>query len=130
MRLLPRIFAFFLIATIVACSSPSREELASLAAKGFYEHLIRGEYESFLEGVYGSDSLPDDYKAELLDNYRMYMHRIQQYHNGIREVRISNAKADSSLHYMNVFLVLCFGDSVNEEVLVPMVEHQGSWRMK
>ncbi len=130
MKNLLRIVALALFMTIVACSNPSREELASLAAKGFYEHLIRGEYESFLQGVNGSDSLPDDYKSQLLDNYRMYMNRMQLQHNGVRDIRISNAKTDSTLNYTNVFLVLCFGDSVNEEIVVPMVEHQGSWRMK
>jgi hypothetical protein len=34
------------------------------------------------------------------------------------------------LQYTNVFLVLCFGDSVNEEIVVPMVERNGNWRMK
>jgi hypothetical protein len=26
--------------------------------------------------------------------------------------------------------VLCFGDSTNEEIAVPMVERNGAWRMK
>jgi hypothetical protein len=54
----------------------------------------------------------------------------QKNHRGIREVRISNAKTDSLEKYTSVFLVLCFGDSTNEEVVVPMVEQQGRWRMK
>ena len=29
---------------IISCSGVSSEELASLAAKGYYEHLIHGEY--------------------------------------------------------------------------------------
>ena len=50
--------------------------------------------------------------------------------HGILDIRVSNAKTDTTLNYTNVFLVLCFGDSVNEEIVVPMVERNGSWRMK
>ena len=30
----------------------------------------------------------------------------------------------------NAFLMLCFGDSTIEEVVVPMVKHEGKWLMK
>jgi hypothetical protein len=45
-------------------------------------------------------------------------------------VRVSNAKTDTIQKYTNVFLVLCYGDSTNEEIVVPMVEREGRWRMK
>mgnify|MGYP006988846195 CR=1 FL=1 len=115
---------------LVACSGPSAEELASLAAKGYYEHLLKGEYDSFLEGMNGLDSIPDDYREQLLAGYKQFMHQQEQAHRGIREVRIVNAKTDTIQKYTSVFLVLCFGDSTNEEVVVPMVEHEGRWRMK
>ena len=51
-------------------------------------------------------------------------------HHGILDIRISNVTTDTVLNYTNVFLVLCYGDSVNEEIVVPMVERNGSWRMK
>ena len=114
-----------------ACSSPTREELASLAAKGYYDHLIRGEYEQFLEG---KELLPtsDDanFRSQLLENYRRFMSAQQTAHGGIREVRIVRAKTDSLQSYTNVFLTLCFGDSTNEEIVVPMVEKEGRWRMR
>ena len=114
---------------LLSCSQPTPEELASLAAKGYYDHLIHGEYEQFLEGV----DMPDDqesYRSQLLDNYRQFMAAQQSSHNGIREVRIVRAKTDSLQHYTNVFLTLCFGDSTNEEIVVPMVENGGRWRMR
>ena len=34
-----------------ACGNgPSKEELAGLAAKGYYQHLVAGEYKQFVEG--------------------------------------------------------------------------------
>ena len=128
MRSLPFVFSFMLL--LAACSSPSPEELASLAAKGYYDHLLAGEYALFLEGKNGADSLPDDYREQLLTAYKQFMATQQKNHHGIRDVRISNAKTDTLQKYTNVFLVLCFGDSTNEEIVVPMVEQRGKWRMK
>ena len=116
---------------VTACGSPSKEELASLAAKGYYDHLIHGEYEQFYEGMDQREFTSQaDYRSQMLDNLRQFMARQEQEHRGILEVRVSNAVTDTTQQLTNVFLVLCFGDSTNEEVVVPMVERQGAWRMK
>ena len=124
------LFTFLLFALLFACSVASREEMASIAAKGYYTHLVNGEYEAFLEGKDGADSLPDGYREQLLTSYRQFMAQQNRDHHGILDIRVSNAVTDTALQYTNVFLVLCFGDSVNEEIVVPMVERNGSWRMK
>lgn len=128
MRKLPLIL---LIVMLAACGNASKEELASLAAKGYYDHLIRGEYEQFLEGVDQHERMADDdYRSQLLDCYEQFMAQQTTAHRGILEVRVSNAKTDTIQKITNVFLVLCYGDSTNEEIVVPMVERNGSWRMK
>ena len=115
---------------VVSCSSMTPEEMASLAAKGYYDHLIRGEYEQFLEGKAGSDSLPDGYREQLLTSYKQFMALQNKAHHGIHEVRISRASTDTVQHLTSVFLVLCYGDSVNEEIVVPMVQQDRGWRMR
>ena len=115
---------------IINCSSPTPEELAALAAEGYYRHLMAGEYEQFLEGRAGADSIPDDYREQLLAGYRQFMAQQERAHRGIRDVRVSSAKSDSLTGYTNVMLILCFGDSIDEEIVVPMVEYNGFWRMK
>ena len=126
-----------LLAVLTACGSATKEELASLAAKGYYDHLIHGEYEQFYEGM-DQRTLPDGttlsdeavYRSQMLDNLRQFMARQAQEHRGVLEVRVSNATTDTVQQLTNVFLVLCFADSTNEEIVVPMVERQGAWRMK
>ena len=126
-----------LVAALAACGSATKEELASLAAKGYYDHLIHGEYEQFYEGM-DQRTLPDGttlsdeaaYRSQMLDNLRQFMARQAQEHRGVLEVRVSNATTDTVQQLTNVFLVLCFADSTNEEIVVPMVERHGSWRMK
>ena len=119
-----------LLLFLCACSSTTPEEMASLAAKGYYEHLIQGEYEHFLAGKAGADSLPKDYREQLVMGYKQFMAQQEKSHHGIQDIRIVGAKADTLLQCMNVFLVFCYGDSTNEQVAVPMVEHHGAWRMK
>ena len=126
-----------LLAVLTACGSATKEELASLAAKGYYDHLIHGEYEQFYEGLdhrtlSDGTTLSTDsaYRSQMLDNLRQFMAQQEQAHRGVLEVRVSNATTDTVQQLTNVFLVLCFADSTNEEVVVPMVERHGAWRMK
>ena len=115
---------------LAACSQLSREQQAALAAEGFYSHLVAGEYELFLEGKAGADSLPGSYREQLLEGYQQFMDKQQRAHGGIREVRVSNARKDTLTDYTTVLLLLCYGDSTQEEIVVPMVERNGRWRMK
>ena len=134
---LGRLVLLVLLVLLASCSSPTSEELASLAAKGYYDHLIHGEYEQFYEGL-DQRTLPDGttlstdsaYRSQMLDNLRQFLAQQEQAHRGVLEVRVSNATTDTVQQLTNVFLVLCFADSTNEEVVVPMVERNGAWRMK
>lgn len=113
-----------------SCNSPTKEELASLAAKGYYQHLIEGDFDHFLEGRVMADSLPDDYRSQLIDGYSQFLAQQVKARGGINEVRISRAYTDSTQQYTSVLLMLCYGDSTTEEVVVPMTERNGRWMMK
>lgn len=115
----------------MSCGNPTAEEMTSLAAKGYYEHLIHGEYEQFLQGKAGLNKhSEEEYWNQLRDNCHQFVHQQEQAHRGIHEVRVVNAKTDTLQKYTNVFLMLCFGDSTNEEIVVPMVECDGRWYMR
>ena len=114
-----------------ACGNgPSKEELAGLAAKGYYQHLVAGEYEQFVEGRFMADSLPADYRSQLIEGYKQFVAQQMEARKGIQEVSVSRAYTDSLAGYTNVLLMLCYGDSTTEEVVVPMVERDGRWMMK
>lgn len=130
MRKLVYLVLLVSLAQWAACSSPTREKLASLAAKGYYQHLIEGDFDHFLEGRVMADSLPDDYRSQLIDGYSQFLAQQVKARGGINEVRISRAYTDTTQQYTSVLLMLCYGDSTSEEVIVPMVEHNGRWMMK
>ena len=130
MKKLVYLVLLVLLVSFAACSGPTREELASLAAKGYYQHLIEGDYAHFVEGRLMADSLPADYRSQLIDGYSQFIAQQQKARGGINEVRISRAFTDSTQQYTSVMLMLCYGDSTTEEVVVPMVERNGRWMMK
>ena len=116
---------------LVGCSAElTAEQQASQAAKMYYDHLVAGRYEQFLEGRVGTDSLPADYREQLLAACEQFMAQQAKAHQGISNVRISNARKDTLTDYVSVFLLLCYADSAEEEIVVPMVEHNGQWCMR
>ena len=123
--------ASFLIA-LSSCSGSTPEQAAAEAAKSYYDLLREGYYEGFLEGKAGVDSLPVPYCEQLLKVGQQYMADLVRKHKGISEVRISDnvGRTDTSLHLTHAFLLLCYGDSTQEEITVPMVEVGGVWKMK
>ncbi len=116
-----------------ACSSQGTpEEEAAKAAQSYYMLLADSMPEAFLNARVGADRLPEIYRAQMQKVYEQYICEVNAKHGGIREVRISNnvARHDSAQHLTYAFLMLCFGDSTQEEVMVPMVEVDGKWLMK
>lgn len=129
MRKLLILFAACCLAA--ACTKkPQPEEIVAQTAKTYYERLLQGKYEEFVDGRFQPDSIPAGYREQLIANARMFVGQQQDEHRGIKQIRVANAKADTARHTANVFLVFAYGDSTNEEVVVPMVEHHGVWYMR
>ena len=125
---------YILVATfmMVACTSATAEEKAAEAAKDYYDRLVEGYPEGFLEGKAGIGHQPADYGEQLLAAYQKYLEDVKKKHGGIREVMISPqvGRSDTTLHVTYAFLLLCYGDSTKEEITVPMVQVGDEWRMK
>ena len=81
-------------------------QLAAIAAKGYYDELLQGKYEEFVDATYRRDSIPAVYREQLIANAKMYIGQQNVEHQGIKEVTIANAKADTARRTAQVFLVL------------------------
>ncbi|MBQ2208508.1 MAG: hypothetical protein II404_00910 [Prevotella sp.] len=129
------LFILAIFAVCCACSGDSRERQAAIAAQQYFNHLTEGDAVRFLEGKIGIDSLPADYCEQLLKAIEQYRDDMQQKHGGLVNVLISDntdQKSDTAKANPEVlaYLILCFGDSTQEEIVVPMVEADGQWLMK
>ncbi len=126
-----KLFYSFLALLAVACASePDAGEVAAQAAKVYYEQLLAGKYEHWVDGFYRPDSIPASYRRQLIDNAKMFVGQQKEERRGILDVRVVNGVADTAKHSANVFLLFAFGDSTSEEVVVPMVQHRGVWYMR
>lgn len=109
-------------------------------AQKYYEHLANGDYNSFVDGTVNSqDTLPVNYREQLVLNAKMYMERMQNEHQGIKSVKAIRAQVDTIKAHNSdeiesitarAFLSLGFVDSTKEEILVPMVLKNDVWYLR
>ena len=105
-------------------------ETARQTAENSYQALLDGHYDQFLANRAGGDSLPESYREQLITTYKQFAATQQEQHGGIRSFNVSNARIDSTQQIIQVFLMLNYADSTREEIVIPMVEHNGVWKMK
>lgn len=110
--------------------TPDPGYFAGIAAKGYYDLLLEGKYEQYVVGFNQPGRIPRGYHEQLLLNARMFVEQQQEEHKGMQKVNILHAKADTARHVADVFLQMVYGDSTKEQVVVPMVEVRGEWKMR
>lgn len=118
------------VVIISSCSGKQEEDKAANAAKDYYEMLIAGKYDKFVSGSINTDNIPKGYRAQLVTNAKQFVSVQKDERGGIREVRIVNSSYNKKKNSADVLLVLCYKDSANEEIVVPMVKKNGKWMMR
>ena len=133
-RLSPFICAVCLLLLLACSAAPSPDEAALAAAKesvqASYEQLLAGHYDEFLEGRSGTSEMPERYREQLRTSCKQFMAQQESLHRGIRSFSVSDARIDSAQKLIQVFLILNYGDSTQEEIVVPVVRQDGAWKMK
>lgn len=124
-----RALGLLFLLLLVSCGSTTPEQQAAESAKACYDFLIEDDAVRFLECKAGADTLSADYGEQLLTAVRQYQHDIKQKHGGLREVRIADDQSAFNT-YQQSTLILCYTDSTQEAIAVPMVERDGRWLMK
>ena len=126
-----RILLLLMVIRLVACGgAESPEEAAMKAAEEYYNGLKDGDYEAFLAGRADMEGMPASFNEQLLVVYKQFVRQQEEAHVGITSFTASRAQMDSALQMMQVFLMVNYADSTQEEIVVPMVERQGEWKMK
>ncbi len=125
-------FLLVVMASVVmaGCAGESTTEKVAATAKHYYDCLLDGRYDDYVAGIDGTDSIPGSYREQLRDNAKMFLARQRQLHGGIVSFAISDAAVDEDSHMANVFLVVNYADSVSEQIVVPLVERGGAWKMR
>ena len=115
---------------LMGCAKASREEMAMNTVLESYEALLAGDYETFLNGRAYMDSIPESYREQLVVSYKQFVRQQEAAHQGIVSFVPTHVEEDSLLQVMQVFMMVNYADSTHEEIVVPMVEVNGTWLMK
>lgn len=126
-------FITMIIAALVmaSCGKEKKADTAAADAAGmYYNKLIDGDYESFVAGMYFSDSIPAGYREQLVSNAKMFMYEQGKAHGGVDTAFALRQQRDSAATTAEVFMSIVFNDSSREEIVVPMIEENGFWFMR
>ena len=111
-------------------SDVSPDELAARAAKLYYENLLHGKCEAYVDGFYRPDSIPESYREQLIVSAKQYVGQMKKDHQGLVSVETAGARVDTAKHVGEAYLLLGFGDKTKEEIVVPLVLHNGNWMLR
>lgn len=116
---------------LAACSSKEQApHPAAIAAQDYYDKLKSGDYAGYVAGLAGADSIPEQYRKQLLVNAKQFLAQQKKEHKGVDVINIVSAQDDTLAHCTNVFLEVQFADSLREEIVVAMVKQGSKWLMK
>lgn len=125
---------FFLLSvmSLFSCKekTPDPGYYAGIAAKGYYDMLLEGRYDEFVEGQNMPHRIPEGYRQQLVLNAKMFVELQKNEHRGMKAFQILDAKADTVHHLADVYLSVTYGDSTKEQIVVPMVEVEKKWKMR
>lgn len=124
-----------MLVAMVAIAGCSKREVngnmaAATFAKGYYERLIEGNYEGYVDALNYPDSIPSGYRQQLVLNARLFTEKQKSLHGGWVAVDIAGCDVDSLSSTAQAVLYLCYADSSREKVVVPMVERSGRWYIR
>ncbi|KJJ86132.1 hypothetical protein M573_175001 [Prevotella intermedia ZT] len=66
----------------------------------------------------------------MLENFKAFAKRQDKQRKGIKKVSIRSVKFFAKDSTASAFLLLHYGDSTTEEVVVPMLKRRGLWYMR
>ena len=125
---------FFLLSvmSLFSCKekTPDPGYYAGIAAKGYYDMLLEGRYDEFVEGQNMPHRIPEGYRQQLVLNAKMFVEQQKNEHRGMKAFQIPDAKADTVHHLADVYLSVTYGVSTKEQIVVPMVEVEKKWKMR
>lgn len=119
---------------LVACGEKKKNvdqgKLAAKAAKHYYEQLLKGDYEAFLNNENRTNNLPDNYRKQLLLNLKQFVAQQDSVHHGIDSITLGASHFSAKDNTASVFLLFYYGDKTTEQVVVPMVKEHGKWILR
>lgn len=128
-RFLPLLF---LLPLLAGCGQEEADPnaVAGQAARTYYEYLVKGNCEAWVDGFYQPDSLPGSYRSQLVDAAKMLVAQQKEERGGMKSVDLVSAKADTAARSAQAILLMHYGNGSKEQVVVPLVMRKGLWYLR
>lgn len=95
-----------------------------------YSHLLKAEYADYLLCVQSADSLPQEYRQNLIKVLKQAANEEMFEHNGMVRAKATSEERNEADTYALVRVDVVYGDSTKEEIAVQAVKVGGRWRLK
>lgn len=131
------LLCIFALAALLSCGGHGDEAPAPVAAATpseavdtAYARLIRGEYQEYLNCVASMDSVPERYRAALVNTLKQWAANEEKERRGVARAEAISESVNPDGDYATVRVDVTYGDSTREEIVVPAVRVEGKWRLK
>ena len=98
-------------------------------AEQYFANLVDGKYEEYVEGMVDVDSMPDQYRSQLVDMVAQFAVMQKSNHGGFAFAKAMADSLPDSIH-AHVFLDIHFADSTVERIGMPLRYQHGRWKME
>ena len=126
-----------LIAAVALCSCcgedkanadsdlPDEAEVAEM-----YNHFIRGEYGAYVDQMESLDSMPPDYRSQMVALMKQRHRQLEEERGGPRSCRIVRFVPSDDDKYCEAYVEVMYNDSTYDEILLPLVRIGDVWKLK
>lgn len=119
-----------LLSTGCSKDEPTKPLDAAETALQSYEALYDGNCEEFLKARANYDEMPENYREALLTCYQQHVAEVNQQHGGVTKVEATRTQNDTVNNVVQVFMMVSYNDSTQEEIVVPVVKVKDEWKLK
>jgi pyruvate-formate lyase len=125
-RIVTYIVALTAIAVVLSCGK-KRDNSAALAAEKYMNYMVSGQAEKYVSARSDYDSLPDNYRNQLVTMVKQYIQYEQKERGGIKTVSVISDTIDGNT--ANVLLSVHYGNGNTEELLFPLIKRKNAWKI-
>ena len=119
-----------LVSTQYSCGRADESLVVGGIAKCYYEYLISGDYEHFVDGMYYEGEVSDTFRTQLIANAKMFVATQDKRRSKLASVEVDTTIVNEKLSTAEAYLVLHYSDSTKETIMVPMLKDKGVWLMR
>lgn len=135
-----RFFRLLLLTTLAAffvgCDDKSPEgrpvftTLEDTTALYYYGLRAEGRYEEYVASMQSCDGASPEYRNAMVSLIRHHQTEVNRTKGGVAYTETIRKEMHDGDSMANVFLAVTFRDSTREEIMIPLVFHQGEWRIR